>query len=235
MTTSDRPTVVAHRGASKAFPENTLEAFRGARDLGAAWVELDVRRTADLEVVVHHDPALPGRDEPIVALPAAALPPSVPRLAEALEVCGAPDPKLGVNIEIKSAPHEPDHDPEHWMAGAVVDLVHEFEDLDVLVSSFDPTSINRVHELDPTIPTGFLIADLTDLEGIVERTAAQGHVAINPWQWAMREEVVTVAHAAGLAVNVWTVDDPDMMTALAAWGVDAIITNVPDVARRVLA
>ncbi|MBM3696502.1 MAG: glycerophosphoryl diester phosphodiesterase, partial [Actinobacteria bacterium] len=55
-----RPWVIAHRGASAAFPENTLAAFRAAAALGADAVELDVRRTADGHPVVHHDAVVPG-------------------------------------------------------------------------------------------------------------------------------------------------------------------------------
>jgi glycerophosphoryl diester phosphodiesterase len=229
-----RPIVVAHRGASRAFAENTLDAFRGARDLGADWVELDARRTSDGAVVVHHDPAVPGHPAFIVETPAAELPASIPTLADALAVGQHAEPPLGVNIEIKSAPDEPDYDPDHWLAAEVVSIIHAAGAGEVLVTSFDPGAINRVHEIDPAIPTGFLVADLGELDAIVARTVAHGHVALNPWQWAMREEVVTVAHDAGLAVNVWTVDDPEVMTTLAGWGVDAIITNVPDVARAAL-
>ena len=52
-------TVIAHRGASNAFPENTVAAFRGAHEMGADMVELDVRRTADGRLAIHHDAHLP--------------------------------------------------------------------------------------------------------------------------------------------------------------------------------
>src|SRR3954453_22244315 len=73
------PLVIAHRGASAAFPENTVEAFEGASRLGADWVELDVRRTADGLLAVHHDARL-GGGRAVVELPASALPASVPDL-----------------------------------------------------------------------------------------------------------------------------------------------------------
>ncbi len=78
----ERPqTVIAHRGASAAAAENTIEAFALAAELGADGVELDARRTADGQVVVHHDAHLPdGRV--IVDLSAADLPAHVPTLAE---------------------------------------------------------------------------------------------------------------------------------------------------------
>src|SRR3954452_22090130 len=91
--------IFAHRGASARYTENTVSAFQGARDLGADWVELDVRRTADGSLAVHHDAHLPdGRR--IVELHAADLPDTVPDLAGALDAC---EP-LGVNVEIKNLP-----------------------------------------------------------------------------------------------------------------------------------
>src|SRR3954451_1790565 len=97
--------IIAHRGASAAFAENTVEAFRGAAALGANWVELDVRRTADGALAVHHDAHLPdGRA--IVDMLAADLPEPVPSLSEALDAC-AP---LGVNVEIKNSPQDVDFD-----------------------------------------------------------------------------------------------------------------------------
>ena len=97
--------VVAHRGASAAALENTVEAFCRARDLGADWVELDVRRTADGVAVVHHDAHLPdGRR--IGGLHAVDLPSHVPGLAEALEACDG----MGVVVEIKNLPDDPDFD-----------------------------------------------------------------------------------------------------------------------------
>src|SRR4029078_7765283 len=94
--------IIAHRGASADYPENTVEAFRAAGPLGANWVELDVRRTADGAPAVHHDAQLrAGRA--IVGAAAADLPESVPSLAQALDACRP----LGVNVEIKNSPHDP--------------------------------------------------------------------------------------------------------------------------------
>src|SRR5688572_26619178 len=95
---TDRPLVIAHRGASAAAPENTVEAFALARALGADWVELDVPTPADGALAVVHDRELP--DGRLVAeMRRAELPPSVPLLAEALDACQG----MGVNIEIKRA------------------------------------------------------------------------------------------------------------------------------------
>ena len=90
--------------------------------------------------------------------------------------------------------------------------------------------------LAPELPTGLLAFDLA----LGPRSASspprwRGHRAVNPWDPFVDEALVARAHAAGLEVNIWTVDDPERIAALAALGVDGVITNVPDVARTVLA
>ncbi|HEX3426460.1 MAG TPA: glycerophosphodiester phosphodiesterase [Acidimicrobiales bacterium] len=112
--------VLAHRGASHAAPENTLEAFAVARRLGADGVELDVRRSADGELVVHHDAEVAGRG-PVSSLAAAELPPAVPSLEAALRACSG----LVVNIELKDLPGEPGFDPTYPLPQAVARLVAE--------------------------------------------------------------------------------------------------------------
>jgi glycerophosphoryl diester phosphodiesterase len=221
---------MAHRGASATHPENTVAAFLAAREQGAEWVELDARRTADGQVVVHHDAELPdGR--PIVELPAAELPDTVPSLAAALEACAG----MGVNIEIKNIPGDPDHDAEAAIVDGVLAVMEgRPAGQQILITSFDLPTIDRVRERAPDVQTGWLLFAVPDLQAAVERAARHGHVAVHPFVAFVDEALVARAHRDGLAVNVWTVDDPDQMRHLVELGVDGIITNVPDVARQVV-
>ncbi len=227
------PLVIAHRGASHAHPENTLEAFAGAANFGADWVELDVRRSADGVLIVHHDPEVPdGRA--IVATLAPDLPGTVPTLSEALAVCAAHG--LGVNIEIKSDPREPGFDPSYAAVDAVVELATaQVPSSPYLITSFDRHALDRVREIAPDQPTGQLLFAITDVDQTIERIVAAGHVAVNPWDPLVSAAFVGAAHAAGLAVYPWTVDDPHRQRELLALDVDGIITNVPDRLRAVLA
>src|SRR4051794_30057455 len=106
-----RPLVLGHRGASRDAPENTIEAFARAVAVGADGVELDVHRTADDVLVVHHDPELVGFglvvDAPFHALRGAR--PDVPTLAETLDACAG---MRLVNIEMKCAFWDADPDPD---------------------------------------------------------------------------------------------------------------------------
>lgn len=225
-----RPLAVAHRGASGPERENTVSAFRAARRLGADMVELDVRRTGDGVLVVHHDAEIPGFG-PIVGRRADELPDWVPTLAEALEACEG----MLVDVEVKHQHGEPDFDAAQPAARAVAEVVAGTgRDDQVLVSSFDLASVDAVRAVDPTIPTGLLTIDTADPARVLATALRHGHRTFLPLHWAVTPELVGAAHADGVAVVPWTVDDPDRMRALADMGVDAIVTNRVDVLLDVL-
>jgi glycerophosphoryl diester phosphodiesterase len=222
--------VIAHRGAPHRARENTVAAFEAARELGADMVELDVRRTADGAMAVHHDAVLEdGRA--IVELRASELPSFVPSLEAAITACAG----MAINIEIKNWRADPDFDPTDALAHAVADLVGRLDVRErVLVSSFNRATIDAVHAADPAIPTGWLVFPGVDATPWVADVAADGHVALHPHHTDVTRATVAAAHAAGLRVNTWTVDDADRMRELAAWGVDGVVTNLPDAAVAVL-
>lgn len=220
--------VIAHRGASAAHPENTVEAFLGAARMGADMVELDARRSADGVLVVHHDAHLPdGRA--VVDLVAADLPGSVPTLEQALDACS----RMGVNIEIKNNHPDPDLDPDEHVAEQTVALLADRGGRDeVLISSFNPATLVRVRERAPHLETALLVVEPEP--GVVEVLVELGHAALHPYDWFVDVELVTACHAAGVRVNVWTVDDAARMQELLDHGVDGLCTNVPDVARALI-
>lgn len=229
--------VVAHRGASFAHPPgNTIPAFADAESLGADWVELDVHATADGVVVVHHDPTLSdGRWLGDLAF--ADLPDWVPSLDVVLDICHP----LGVNVEIKTDNRPETLTPliENTVAllelrqkNSGKDAGNNSSDDEFLISSFDFATLAQCRKLAPQIPTGFLVLQF-DKETISAASEA-GHSAINPWDALVNQELVAMAHDNGLAVNVWTVDDPTRIKELQQFGVDSIITNKPDLCREVL-
>ena len=224
------PQIVGHRGASRDFPENTLDAFRAASAQFADGVELDVRSTADGVLAVCHDPRL--SDGRVIAdIDGASLPASVPSLVDALR---ASAPML-VNVEIKHGDDEPGYSADRRLADAVMAAIAAMVDAPpILVSSFDLVTIDRVRQIDPEMPTGYLVVSSTEPDDAVAACVRRGHGAIHPNDWFVDASMIERAHAAGLAVNVWTVDDPDRIRALAEWGVDAIITNTPALARAAL-
>ena len=227
---ADRPLVLAHRGASRAAPENTIPAFTRARELGADGVELDVRRTADDVLVVHHDPEVEGLGliaaHPLAALRAART--DVPTLVEALAACTG----LLVNVEVKCLPWEPDADgPDHPVVRAVVEAVRAHAP-DAIVSSFDLGAVDACRTFAPELTTAWLTSS-QELATASAIASEHGHAWLHPDRGsalATRKDGIQAAHDQGVRVDVWTVDDPDEIRTLAAAGVDAIVTNVPDVA-----
>jgi len=238
-----RPLVLGHRGASRDAPENTLAAFHLAMAEGADGFELDVWRCATGEPVVIHDAsaartggaALAVTDEPLARLRElevgawkgpAQRGQRIPTLAEVLTTF----PRAVVNVELKSAGLG---DPR--LAAAVARLVTALRAEErVLVSSFDYTLLAAFRLLSPRVPVGLLFAAdqrwaLRDRLG-----AALGPVAVHPERILATDERLAAWRRRGLAVNVWTVDDPAEVARLARAGAAAIISNVPGEARRAL-
>jgi len=221
--------VIAHRGASATHRENTVAAFVAAVEQGADGVELDVRRTADGRLVVHHDPHYDDR-RLVHDVDAADRPDHVPTLDAALDACGS----LLVNIEIKNGRREAGFDPARSVAVDVVEVVRRRGMVgQVVVSSFDLSTVDRVKDLAPVIATGWLVR-LGLRRSQLDRCVRHGHGYLHPWDRSVTAALVAGARNRGLGLNVWTVDQPARIARLAGWGVDGIVTNVPHLARDVL-
>ena len=150
--------VMAHRGASRAERENSIAAFHRAREMGADAVELDVRRTHDGVLVVHHNPHL--ADGRIIAEHLAAdLPADLPTLTAALDACAG----MWVNVEIKNDPQEPDFDATDSIANDTMALLLDRgADDQWLISSFRIETVDRCHEIAPHIRTAWLTVAVPD-------------------------------------------------------------------------
>ena len=221
--------VLAHRGASAAERENTVAAFRRAVSMGADAAELDVRRTADDVLVVHHNPMLDdGRV--ISSLAKSELPAHIPTLDEALDAC-AP---MWVNVEIKNDPTEPDFDVDEVIADRTIACLAARPEGDDrwLISSFRRETVDRCRALRPQIATAWLTLGVKPekFDHVLGALAADGHSALHPYVGFVTRELLDECHARGLRVNTWTCDDPARQAELVEWGIDGICTNVPDVA-----
>jgi glycerophosphoryl diester phosphodiesterase len=225
--------ILAHRGGIGPWRENTVEAFRGALDAGADGVELDVRRTSDGKLVVHHDAAIAGCGA-VHQLRAAELPAWVPALDEALDVCAG----AVVNVEVKNSPVEQGFDPAETVAREVAALLGSPTSgpgaTRVIVSSFWPASLCAVRDRDPALATGLLVHPSFDATAAAEQAAELGCVALHPFHTQATSALVRLVHERGMAVVVWTVNEPDDIAVTAAAGVDAVISDRVGGARAVL-
>jgi glycerophosphoryl diester phosphodiesterase len=244
-----QPLVFAHRGGAGLAPENTLPAFDRGLALGADGIELDVQLSRDGVAVVHHDERLDRTTDasgPIGALTAAELArvnacarftragrawageaAGVPTLREVLRRY----PAARFIIEIKGA--------SRALAAAVVAEVRAAGVIDrACVGGFSSRALRVVRRLDPALATSAgrgevrlaLYASWVGLSASRRRYVA---FQVPERAGAMRvvsPAFVERAHRADLAVQVWTVDTQEDVRRLLAWGVDAIITDRPDVA-----
>jgi glycerophosphoryl diester phosphodiesterase len=234
-----RNLVVAHRGASVELPENTLAAFQRAVVCGADVVEFDVRLTSDGVPVVLHDPDV-GRTTdgagPVGSLTLAEVKRlrvagshEVPTLEETLRLLSG---RVGVDVEIKNIPGEPDFtaDGEPVVEALVATLERVAFVGPVLVSSFNPASIAHARTLAPEIPTGLLTGPGTEARAALTHAAANDHPWVLPFVdmvQAAGDGFAAESHAAGLRLGTWITDDPVRALSLFDAGVDAVATNDP--------
>jgi glycerophosphoryl diester phosphodiesterase len=224
--------VLAHRGGSGPWHENSADAFTAALRSGADGVELDVRRSVDGELVVHHDAEIPGsgliherrRDE---------LPDWVPTLPQALALCAG----AVVNVEIKNVPGDPGYDETNQVSVDVASVLADTADTPgtgspwpahVVVSSFWPDTLAAVGAAGQgpgAVPLGLLVHPALDASSLLETAAALGCAALHPHHSQVSAELVHRAHALDLAVFTWTVNDPGDLDAVVAAGVDGLITD----------
>jgi len=257
--------VIAHRGASAIAPENSLIAFRLAAESGADMIETDAHLSRDGHVVLIHDADLAqttncsGNVADLSAAdlalcntgywfandihnehPYRALGLGVPTLANMFDTIDDVNPSMYVNIEIKNLPEEMDYDPTDRLTSRLVGQLRALGVIDrIIVSSFNPESIDRIKALDPSIRTAYLCAPWSDIHARTAYAVARGHDALHPHHSLLgrlptARNIVAMVHQAGLEMNVWTVNDPERMRELAAAGVDGIMTDDPERLKKVL-
>lgn len=215
--------VWAHRGASADSPENSLAAFAGAVVQGADAVELDVHLSADKVVVVIHDQTVDkttsgsGRVDEFTAQQLAEL--GVPSLAEVFALL---DPHgIEVNVELKGGV---------GLEEAVAAVVAEKGMADrVWISAFDPARLGRMR--DSGLRLALLCEDLADP---LAQARELGAAALHPPFAETSASLVAAAHAAGMRVHPWTLNDPAQWSAAVELGVDAVITDRPGAMRQAL-
>ncbi|HUI06722.1 MAG TPA: glycerophosphodiester phosphodiesterase [Verrucomicrobiae bacterium] len=222
-----RPLIIAHRGFSGRYPENTLPAVRAALDLGVDFVEIDVHETRDGELIVFHDYRLKRicgvrgkvRDATLSAIK--RLNSQVPTLAEVLRVCRG---RARVLIEIKRA------DPRK-VAALINKLGMERE---VIVFSLSVPRMRTLAEAAPHVARFGLIARNLRFSLHALRRGGPGGPTLHVRGVALSRRLVTAPrvvqeiHRRGWKLFVWTVNRESEMEQLARWGVDGIITNHPD-------
>ena len=240
--------VMAHRGYSGAYPENTMLAFRKAVEVGTDGIELDVHATKDGVLVVHHDERVDRttdgtgricdlRFEELRQFNAAKLwdgrfaPEKIPAFEEYCE--WAAGQAIFTNIEVKTDnTYYPDIERKIWDTVVKYGLEKR-----VLFSSFNHFSLTRMKQF---LPDDIELGALVEHESGVKvfpgaYCAAAGFRCYHPPIAALTDECVQNCREHGIKINVWTVNDMAGLEKLYAWGVEGIITNYPSVPKAWLA
>ena len=234
----NRPLIIAHRGYSAKYPENTLIAFERAIECECDMIELDVHLTKDSQVIVAHDYHLGRTSNGRGAIDSHLLSDlqkldcgswfgkefSNQIMPSLKEVFVKVDKKVAINIEVKD---ESLKTPAHHqiMAENILSLIEEsgYRDL-VIISSFNERILRTLRKLDPTIRLGILDNNPEKhfLIELVREISAysyhKNHIKLNPGN-------VQQMHRAGLKVYPFTANTSRSFEKLCLLNVDGIITN----------
>jgi glycerophosphoryl diester phosphodiesterase len=229
-------------------PENTMEAYRLGVEVGADAIELDVHLSADGQLAVIHDETLDRTTDRSGRV--ADLTMDEIREADAGARFTRPDdeghPFAGQGLRVPTLPEVLEWLPEttglviEIKARGAADTVVEAIDGHpaqtggrISVISFDEGAIDRVHELDPSIRTGYLVAPGQAIDEAFAWASGAGHTDVHPWEGDLGADLLTILAQAknlGLEVSCYVVNDPDRMQFLADTGIRGFVTDVPDVA-----
>jgi glycerophosphoryl diester phosphodiesterase len=233
------PPLVGHRGAAALAPENTIAGIEAAAAAGCRAVELDVMLSADGHAVLHHDVTLKRMSGAAGRVPHTLLDElrrldvgrafhvrftdeRIPPLADGLRRCLELD--LAVNLEIKPAPG--------FAGETAAETVYQVRDLwpgdrpPPLISSFRRRSLEVARDLAPELPRALIATRRPrDWRRALRDLACVG---LHLRRSSVAEDTIADAHAAGVALGIYTVNDPREARTFRAWGADAIITDAPD-------
>lgn len=235
---------IAHRGASGHAPENTMAAFDKAVEMKADYIELDVQMSKDGHLVVIHDTTVDrttngtGRVKDLTLQELKQLDAGswfapeyagekIPTLEEVLDRYRG---KIGILIEIK----EPSLYPgiEEKVAKALKERnMHQPNNGKIIVQSFDHESMQKFHQLLPSIPVGVLLSHSRYKNGVTDEDLASFATYatyVNPSQLLVDAELVQRIHSFGMKITPYTIQTQDEANRMIAAGVDGIITDFPE-------
>ena len=231
--------ITAHRGASAYYPENTMSAFIGAKELGADWIELDVQQTKDQKIVVSHDTNLKrvtGVDKNIIDMTYDEISKldagsffseeykdeRIPLLSEVLDYASKNNIRL--NIELKPTGQEKDFEKD------VIDLINEYHFSErCVVTSQVYDVLKNVKEYDSSIKTVYVMSfakgDILQLEYADAYSIEASSI---------NKTLVKNVHNSGKEIYAWTVNKETSIIKMIDMNVDNIITDDIELGKELL-
>lgn len=231
--------VIAHRGASAYAPENTMSAFRLAKEMGASWIECDVMLSSDGVPFIIHDTSLKRttKTRGEVGLVSAEHLQSldagrwfrrkykgepIPKLEDLLDWLVPSG--LSLNLEIKPYPGQ-HSETVQAVLGMLLPHLGALENR-LIVSSFEYDVLEMCHQLMPELPLGYLMD--TWEENAVARARAVGAISIHMNRKLAKKTRVELLKQAGFLVLCYTVNRVRTARKLRSYGVDAVFSDYPD-------
>jgi glycerophosphoryl diester phosphodiesterase len=198
---------IGHRGAAGHAPENTIDSFQKALELGCDEVETDVWLVDTGQLVISHDP--PDGTTTLT-------------LEAVLDFCRG---RLGVNVELKSALSE----SKALATGAqVARILASRKGDEAYVSSFWWPALEGARGAAPAVRRAFIFSDSPDRSALMESARALRLWALHPNRAYVTPELVKAAHVSGMKLNAWTVNEPREIATFAEWGVDGVMSDYPE-------
>lgn len=230
MILNDKKIIIGHRGANNVAPENTLKSFKMAIELGADYIEFDIHKSKDGEIVVMHDSntlATTGHKGLIRRMTLEELKEldcgegeKIPTLQEVIELAKG---KIGLQIEIKAKN----------LADSLVSLLKSENLIEsTLISSFLHEELLKIHKIEPTLKVATLEPITTKfskewsyLGGIINNAIRYSCHAVHPRYNLVNQKFVDFVHENNLKINIWTVNSGAAMKKFVRMGVDGLITD----------
>ncbi len=256
--TTRRPRVIGHRGAALWYPENTLESLKAANDAGADILEFDIHITKDGHVVVCHDKTIDRTTDGVGRIADLALAQlkkldagyrfttdggktfpfrgkgiTIPTLAEVF----AAFPDTPMLVEIKTS--------QERLLKPLVELIDRhgrFDSVIIQVFSMPRKLVGKLRALDARVVTGHSTAEIVrfcalsrfGVSRLFRRRAVTFEVPVRKKRYTIvTPRFVRLAHALGIEVFVWTINNEAEMRRLLAMGVDGIYSDDPALLRKV--
>ena len=230
MNEKKRILIIGHRGANSIAPENTLKSFQKAIDLGADYIEFDIHQSKDGEIVIMHDAntyAITGNKGLIKKMTLTELKKldcgegeRIPTLLELIRIAKG---KIGLQIEIKAKN----------LAENLVKILRK-EDLveTSIISSFLHDELLKLQKIEPKLKLATLEPIITGWSKnweyhseILNKAIDNNYFAIQPRYNLVNQELINHAHKNNIKVNIWTVNSKAAMKKFIQMGVDGIITD----------
>ena len=227
--------IIAHRGASNIAPENTLKSFKKAIELGADYIELDLYKTKDNELVITHDlnlERITGNSSLVEELTLQEVRrldfgegEKIPTLEEVIKLCKS---KIGIIIEVISKN----------IGKNIVQLLQDMKLINTtIISSFNFEELLKIQDLEPRLEYASLIPYDVHAENnpkwliwetkkeAIDKAAKNNFSYIHPHFALVDKQLINYSHQKQLKVNVYVVDVKPTMKRLIRYGIDGIMTN----------